>query len=104
MEQVTPNLGGNPGPDARRDAVHIAVAPVVAQHCIPPGYHVAINGKGEAFDDGPENAIGIVDPFRKEWVDPGETFWLFLLPGTVTHLRHAWNHPAFRPKIPGAGQ
>lgn len=28
-EQYAPNLGGIPGPDARRDAVHVAAAPVV---------------------------------------------------------------------------
>jgi len=103
VEQVTPNLGQPPGPDARRDAVHIAVAPVVAAEAMPPGMHVTLDGEGHAIDPGLGKSIGIVDPFRKEWVDVGETFWLFLYPNTVTHIRHAWNHPAFRIKIPGVG-
>ena len=39
-EQYTPNLGHEPEPNARRDCVHIALAPVVAGEGLDPGWHV----------------------------------------------------------------
>ncbi len=93
MSQNTPVLGTLPEPNQFRDAIHIAIAPMIAAHCIPPGYHVGINEKGEAGDFKPY--VGIVDPFLDRWVDPGEKFWLCLYPGSVTSLRHVWSHPSF---------
>lgn len=80
--------------EASRDAIHIAVAPVVAYERLTPGSHVGfINGKAGLV--GSDNTIGIVDPFLKAAVKPGETFWLFLYPNTIKGLRHEWTHPAF---------
>ncbi len=101
-EQYRPNLGEEPATDARRDAVHIAVAPVVAGMSLDPGEHVAIDTDGTAWTSPPIKAmtIGIVDPFRQGMVRKGERFWLFLYPNTVTSLRHVWSHPSFSPKVP----
>lgn len=99
-EQYTPNLGQTPAADARRDAVHIAVAPVVAGDILDPCSHVWLDGDGVAFFFGlPEGSrrLGIVDPFRDSRVMKGELFWLCLYPGTITGLRHVWSHPAFLP-------
>lgn len=67
---------GDPG----RDAIHIAIIPMVAISDLQPGQHLR---------------SGIVDPYLKEPVKRGEKFFLFLYPGTVTSLRHVWTHPAF---------
>lgn len=81
-----------------RDAIHMAVAPVVsAKRVLRPCNHVGVNEKGEAGDFEPY--IGIVDPFLKVNVKKGEQFWLFLYPGSITTLRHHWEHPAFAPEV-----
>lgn len=73
--------------DPGRDAVHIALLPVIAPNVLRPGARL-LNG--------------IVDPFLTRDVQPGERFFLFLFPGTVTGLRHVWRHPAFSDEKGGA--
>ena len=90
-EQKSPNLGAPPGEHAKRDAVHIAVAPVVAGEPLQPGQHVGLLEDGRAYASA--KPIGIVDPFSTDAVVAGLRFWLFLYPGTVTSLRHDWTHP-----------
>jgi hypothetical protein len=100
MADHIPNLGEVPAEDARRDAVHIAVAPVIAGCNLQPGQRVGLHD-GRLFAEGEHiEAIGIVDPFRTQPVASGERFWLFLFPGSITGLCHVWQHPAFRPKLP----
>jgi hypothetical protein len=82
--------------DRRRDAIHIAVAPVTAADRLLPGQHVGLVQEGNLELVGPcDRHIGVVDPFLAEAVEPGQRFWLFLYPGTITGLRHVWSHPAF---------
>lgn len=104
-ENYVPNLGRLCGDDARRDAVHVAVAPVVAGMDLLPGAHVGLTQDMQAVL-GPRaacgtDAVGIVDPFLHSPVKKGERFWLVLYPGTITGLRHVWTHPAFKARIPG---
>lgn len=80
---------------AQRDAIHIAIAPVVAIERMYPGDAIGLvvgssEKVGRAF-----KPIGIVDPFLPKYVDPGERFFMFLYPQTVTGMRHHWQHPAF---------
>lgn len=77
-----------------RDAVHVAVAPVVAAHDMVPGAHVGLDASGKATMHA-EKGIGIADPFLKKRVRAGQRFWLYLYPGSITSLRHEWTHPAF---------
>jgi hypothetical protein len=82
--------------DRRRDAIHIAVAPVTAADRLAPGQHVGLIQEGNLELVGScERNIGVVDPFLTGEVEPGQRFWLFLYPGTITGLRHVWTHPAF---------
>jgi hypothetical protein len=80
--------------DAMRDAVHIAVAPVVARELMMPGTRIGLyEGEATALSD---NLIGIVDPFLTKAVQRGQRFWMFLYPNTITSLKHVWTHPAFQ--------
>lgn len=90
-------VGVLPPEFAQRDAIHIAVAPVVSDGTYPPGKHVGFMPDGTVGADA-EHKIGIVDPFLNTDVEKGERFWLFLYPQTVTGMRHHWSHPAFTPK------
>ncbi len=99
-EQYAPNLGHIPADDARRDCTHIAVAPVVAAHDLKPGQPVHLLPDGSAIHSTGNSSIGIVDPFLKKVLSKGDRFWLFLHPGTITGLRHVWEHEAFKPKVP----
>lgn len=81
---------------AQRDAIHIAVAPVVAMRTCNPGAHIGLtDGKADPVAEKP---IGIVDPFLKAPAKPGQTFFLFLYPNTATGLRHVYTHPVLDSK------
>lgn len=88
------NIGQLLRGDAARDAVHIAVAPVRAAFVLRPGQRVGVIGGGKLAVPGSFH-VGIVDPFLTEDVQPGEAFYIFLFPSTVTSLRHEWAHPEF---------
>src|SRR6266516_1374787 len=67
-----------------KDAIHVAIAPVIANQRLNPGEHI-----GFIYDDKKTvgitaHTIGIVD-----------TFCIFLYPNTITSLRHDWTHPEF---------
>jgi hypothetical protein len=76
----------------KRDAIHLAVEPVVAIEWLLPGQHVGFvdGGVGRCKDP-----VGIVDPFLKDPVQRGEAFWLVVYPREITSLRHVWEHPKF---------
>jgi len=80
----------------KRDAVHVAVVPVVAAHNLLPGSHVGLTqGSNDKVSLISEPSIGIIDPYLTQNVLRGQWCWLFLYPNTVTGMRHHWSHPAF---------
>lgn len=81
--------------EEKRDAIHLAVAPVVASDTLLPNerIHIADGVAYPASFDRP--AQGIVDPFLEKAVKQGERFWFVMNPRTVTSLRHVWSHPDF---------
>lgn len=82
----------------QRDAIHIAVAPVIAAERLVPGSHIGFAGNDtDHVTARAQTLIGIVDPFLKAIVEHGERCWMFLYPQTITSLRHDWTHPAFAP-------
>lgn len=101
MKSDNLELGKIISADQHRDAIHIAVAPVVAEAKLAPGQDIGFVEAGNTEKVGTvcENYIGIVDPFLKRCVFQGERFWMFLYPYTITSLRHDWTHPAFEPPI-----
>lgn len=76
----------------KRDAIHLAVEPVIAAHTLRPGEDVGFVDGGVGVCDSP---VGIVDPFLKNAVRKGERFWLVVYPRKITSLRHVWEHPSF---------
>jgi len=83
----------------RRDATHIAVAPVVATQILSPGDRIGLlfGSSTEVAAAGPSIPyMGIVDPFLPfAHLRVGDRFYMWLLPNTVTGMRHQWEHPAF---------
>lgn len=73
----------------KRDAIHLAVEPVIAKTMLFPGQDVSVDGSDKG------KLVGIVDPFLKEPVRPGEMFWLVIYPRQIKSLRHVWSHPDF---------
>jgi hypothetical protein len=73
-------LGTLPDANVKRDAVHVAVIPVLAMRELQPGEHLT---------------LGIVDPYLTAPVKAGQLYYLCLYPDTTTNITHHWEHPAF---------
>lgn len=85
-------LGQKITEEVDRDAVHVAIAPVLAGEVLLPGARVNLRA-GVAMAGEP--SIGVIDPFLINPAVRGERVWLFLHPGTVNNLRHMWDHEDF---------
>lgn len=95
---------------AVRDAIHFALAPVIADTNLRPGQRIGLvdgtTNRACAALETVESVKcrGIVDPFLTAPVPKEGRFWMFLLPNTVTGMRHQWEHPAFGPEKPSDKQ
>jgi hypothetical protein len=83
----------------KRDAIHIAVLPVVAGERLHAGQDIGVED-GKALTKAKHH--GIVDPFVKGPIQEGQRFWMLLYPRMVTSLRHVWSHPAFADDATGS--
>lgn len=90
--------------DEGRDAVHVAVICCEAAEELRGGDEVVLMGLANKGRSGPplvcspnpqDTVLGIVDPFIKTDLELGDLFWVFLMPRTITGLKHVWSHPAF---------
>ena len=86
-------LGTIIGPEAKRDAIHVAVEPVTAGQVLQPGAHVGFLEDGCVGES--KTPVGIIDPFLPTPVQLGQRVWLFVYPRQITSLRHVWSHPSF---------
>ncbi len=89
-------LGTIIGPNEKRDAIHLAVLPVIAGTKLRPGKSVSARDGVAVLDP---TGVGIVDPFLTEAVTPGQRFWMVIKPRLITSLRHVWTHPAFPDEV-----
>ena len=78
----------------KRDAIHLAVEPVIAGQPLLAGERITVRD-GVAWAAVDDQVLGIVDPFLFGGVATGERFWFVMLPRMVHSLRHVWTHPAF---------
>lgn len=77
----------------RRDAIHLAVEPVVAGTELFAGQHIVVEN-GVAYATVPGEGLFIVDPFIIGTIPEGKPFWAVMYPRQVHSLRHVWTHPA----------
>ncbi len=89
-------LGKIPEENDKRDAVHVAIAPVIAGEILYPGQKVYFSESGIVMGSRDHVPVGVVDTFRITKILKGERLWLMLFPETITSLRHDWTHPAFK--------
>lgn len=92
MADNVPKLGEIITGEAHRDAVHVAVAPLIAGCPLTPGEAILLS-HDQAFPTDRGHGLGIVDPFLKAEVRKGERFYCFLYPNTAIGLRHVYRHP-----------
>lgn len=80
-----------------RDAIHLAVEPVVAGETLMAGDKITIDFRDRSAFRWEEGSVlhGIVDPFLSRPVKPDESFWCVLMPRTINSLRHVWSHSDF---------
>lgn len=77
-----------------RDAIHMAVLPVIASTKLFPGQDIGfVNHLEWIVTAEATKKYGIVDPFLSRAVKPGERFFMWLYPNTITGLTHQWQHP-----------
>jgi hypothetical protein len=95
-------LGNKNIPDnSGRDAIHLAVEPVVCgDELLRAGDHVGLVDGIAGYSPKFGKKVGIVDPFIKGTLSEGDRFWLVVYPREITSLRHVWTHPAFDDDIP----
>lgn len=95
MKENAPKLGQLIDGEASKDAIHIAVAPVIVNENCFPGNRVGLLHDGSVSTRALPH-LGILDPYLSHGaIQKGQQVWLLMFPNTITGLRHEWTHPAF---------
>lgn len=97
---MTSPLGNkiDPSEHPLRDAVHVAIIPVIAGESLYAGayFKLAYGSTTSALmcGYGQQDAIGVIDPFLGNMVHikKGDKCWGMLFPDSVTGMRHHWKH------------
>ena len=82
-EQTQQAIGKILTDSEQRDAIHFAVAPVVAGEVLKPGTHVGFTQSNQEVVGAKGVHIGVIDPFLKAPVRVGDRCWLFLYPRRI---------------------
>ena len=107
MAEKPPRIGELITKREERDAIHVAVMPVLAREYLKAGEHIGVYYEPE-YDEylaskSAPSKIGIVDPYLTVSVKEGDRFWLFIYPNTITSLKHNWTHPDLQNNSSGGG-
>ncbi len=86
----------------KRDAIHLAVLPVIAARSLKPGADVGIKDGRASTAYTPH--VGIVDPFLSDGPASGQSFWLVIYPRKIQSLRHVWSHPGIPEETPAQSE
>ena len=81
-------LGHTPEELGTKDALHVAI--VSAGRTISPGTRCSLNEYREAVPDA--KGIGVADPFLKNDIPRGESFWMLLGGNEIPTVKHVWEH------------
>jgi hypothetical protein len=84
-------LGKTPDELGTKDAIHVAIVAVRAGSAIKPGQRCKMNEHREAVPD--SEGEGVADPFVKDAIATGQSFWLLLNQDAVPNVQHVWEHP-----------
>ncbi len=84
-------LGQSPFDLGDKDAIHVAIVAVRAGKTINPGERCKLNEHREAVPD--TKGVGVADPFLKDKILVGDSFWLLLGQDAVPNVQHVWDHP-----------
>ncbi len=76
-----------------RDAIHIAVIPVIAAEKLYPSQKISCNDLLYAVSDNSDRYMGIVDPFLTSPLFKEDKFYMMLKQDSITGLKHVWSHP-----------
>lgn len=97
-----------PDSDIGRDAIHLAVEPVIAGERMYRNSRIGFGSDYRVYCESSEHPngrdvkiIGVVDPFLgmedsddyEHTVEPGDRVLMVMFPRTITSLRHVWAHP-----------
>lgn len=94
MPESDPRLGHIPVDGSGRDAVHIAVVPMIVRERIALGQHIDVMPRVVLYAAGiSADCIGIVDPFVAALAFDGDRICMFLWPYTITGLAYHSTHP-----------